>query len=208
MGCVSEQAQKSEAPAEQTQGARRYPRTFSGLVASMIVLIVAVVGYWVAQNLTHDAGTSVGAVDYRSEVAEIQQASGSADQLDVVYPTSLPAGWKVTSADYQPGEQPEWRLGAVTDHNTFVGLVLSNGSTVGLVKTYVDADASSDGSVSMPSGVGDQWSAYSDTGGDHGYVTQLGGSTLLVYGSGSKDDFATFMSALTQDPIDASSSAS
>jgi hypothetical protein len=168
----------------------------------MVVLVVAVVGYWAAQNLTHDAGSSVGPIDYRSEVEEIQGASGSPGQLDIVYPSTLPSDWTVSSADYSPGTQAQWNLGAYTAHDTFVGLVLArDASPEGMVKTYVDADASSDGPATMPSGVGDAWTSYSDTGGDHGYVMQLGDAILLVYGSGSKDDFATFMAALTQDPI-------
>ncbi|HEU4568624.1 MAG TPA: DUF4245 family protein, partial [Marmoricola sp.] len=105
------------------QGAPRYPRTFQGLIVSMVVLVVLVVGYWALNNGFHRTPDVGGAaVDYRGAVHDVQQAGAP---LKVVYPSSLPQGWKVTSADYTPqdgpGTHPTWSLGAVTTHHTFVG---------------------------------------------------------------------------------------
>jgi hypothetical protein len=182
------------------QGARRYPRTFHGLIVSMVVLVVAVVGFWVVENGFHDTPDVGGAaVDYRSAVHEVQQAGAP---LKVVYPSSLPHGWKATSADYTPpsgpGTEPTWSLGVVTSHHTFVGLRLEAAPLTSLVDTYIDKNAASDGSTSLRTALGDTWSTYSDRGGDTGYATELGDHVLLVYGSADQADFTTFMQSLTQ----------
>jgi hypothetical protein len=166
----------------------------------MVVLVVAVVGFWVVENGFHNTPDVGGtAVDYRSEVYDVQHAGAP---LKVVYPGSLPSGWKATSADYTPpsgpGTQPGWSLGVVTSHHTFVGLRLEATPLSTLVDTYIDKNASSDGTATLHTGLGDTWSTYSDRGGDTGYATQLGDHVLLVYGSADKADFTTFMRSLTR----------
>ncbi|WGL53409.1 DUF4245 family protein [Nocardioides sp. BP30] len=182
------------------QGARRYPRTFHGLIVSMVVLVIVVVVYWALNNVTHDTPNEGGsAVDYRSAVHDVQAAGAP---LKVVYPTSLPQGWKATSADYAPpsgpGTGPTWGLGVVTDHDSFVGLRLEATPLTALVATYIDKNASSDGQKTLHTALGDAWSTFSDAGGDTGYAMQLGDDVLLVYGSADKADFTTFMQSLTQ----------
>lgn len=184
------------------QGARRYPRTFHGLIVSMVVLVVAVVGLWGLGRLTRSTPTTDESVDYLHNVADVQQAGAP---LKVVYPSSLPHGWTATSADYRPasgvGTVASWSLGVVTDHHSFVGLRLEATPLSELVATYIDKSASKDGAVTLPTPLGSTWTAYSDRGGDHGYAEQLGDQVLLVYGSADKADFETFMKSLTQAPV-------
>lgn len=192
------------------QGARRYPRTFHGLIVSMVVLVIVVVVYWALNNLTHDTPNAAGsAVDYRSAVHDVQAADAP---LKVIYPTSLPQGWKVTSADYVPqsglGTKPAWSLGAVTDHDSFVGLRLEAAPLSSLVATYVDKNASSDGEKTLHTRLGDTWTTFSDQGGDTGYAMELGDYVLLVYGSADKADFTTFMQSLTRTELPTAASAS
>lgn len=181
------------------QGARRYPRTFAGLIASMIVLVVAVVGFWALNNgfHKHPEGGAV-AVDYRKTVAELQKADAP---LPVIYPTAVPSGWTVTSADYTPqsglGTSPAWGLGVVTDHDTFVGLRLEASSLSSLITTYVDKDAEKGAATTVDTQFGDSWATYTDRGGDTGYALTVGDDVLLVYGSADKADFTTFMRSLT-----------
>lgn len=184
------------------QGAPRYPRTFHGLIVSMVVLVVAVVAFWGLNNLTHSSPTTDERVDYLRNVAEIQRAGAP---LKVIYPRTLPKGWKATSADYTApdglGTKPAWSLGVVTDHDTFVGLRLESAPLSELVSTYIDKNASTDGRATVATPVGNTWTTFSDRGGDHGYAEELGNYVLLVYGSGDKSDFATFMKSLTRDPL-------
>lgn len=184
------------------QGAPRYPRTFHGLIVSMVVLVIAVVAFWALNNLTHSTPTTDQRVDYLHNVTEIQQAGAP---LKVIYPRTLPKGWKATSADYTPpagvGTKASWSLGVVTDHDTFVGLRLESAPLTQLVSTYIDKDASTDGPATVETPVGTKWTTFSDRGGDHGYAEELGNYVLLVYGSGDRSDFTTFMKSLTRDPV-------
>ena len=189
------------------QGASRYPRTFAGLIASMIVLVVAVVGFWALNNgfHQHPEGGAV-AVDYRKTVAELQQADAP---LHVIYPRSLPSGWTATSADYTPqsglGTSPAWGLGVVTAHHTFVGLRLEAVSLSSLITTYVDKDAAKAPATTLSTAFGDSWTTYTDRGGDTGYALTVGDDVLLVYGSADKADFTTFMQSLTSKTLPAQS---
>lgn len=193
------------------QGSRRYPRTFQGLIVSMVVLVVAVVAYWALNNSFHTTPDPVAtqSVDYRKSVHDIQAAGAS---LKPIYPSSVPVGWRVTSADYTApsglGTKPAWSLGAVTAHHTFVGLRLEATPLSELISTYIDKDASHDGETTIRTALGDTWSTYSDRGGDTGFATQLGDDVLLVYGSASKADFTSFMQSLTQAPIKGASASS
>jgi hypothetical protein len=181
------------------QGARRYPRTFAGLIASMIVLVVAVVGFWALNNgfHQHPEGGPV-AVDYHKTVGELQKAGAP---LAVIYPSTLPSGWTATSADYTPqsglGTQPSWSLGVVTAHHTFVGLRLAATSLDSLITTYVDKDAEKGSPTTVHTEFGDTWTTYTDRGGDTGYALTVGDDVLLVYGSADKADLTTFMQSLT-----------
>lgn len=181
------------------QGTPRYPRTFHGLIVSMVVLVIAVVGFWAVNSGFHKSPDAAPtAVDYRSAVRDVQEAGAP---LHVIYPSSLPSGWTATSADYTPqsglGTQPSWSLGAVTDHHTFVGLRLEASPIASLVSTYVDKNAEKGDAASVTTAFGDTWSTYTDRGGDTGYATSVGDYVLLVYGSADKADFTTFMKSLT-----------
>jgi len=183
---------------EQGQGSRRYPRTFGGLIASMIVLVLAVVGYWVVQNATHDSGdiTASTVSDWRSTVAAIQTVA------KVPYPASLPDGWRVTSADWDTTDptRPQWRLGLVTADNQFVGLYFQEGSLTSLVSQTVDPNAQHGPDVTIPTAVGNRWSTWTDTKGDTGYAMTLGKKSLVVYGT-SESELRQLMGLLTTDPI-------
>ena len=106
-------------------GARRYPRTFNGLIASLVVLVAAVGGCAVLQNINH-AGVSNAACsavpDWQSTLT---QAQGAGVMLD--YPGSLPPGWMVTNATWDNDQvtgQPRWRVGIHSaDCSVFAGLI-------------------------------------------------------------------------------------
>ena len=106
-------------------GARRYPRTFNGLIASLVVLVAAVGGCAVLQNINHSgvSNAACSAVpDWRST---LQQAQGAGVMLD--YPGTLPNGWMVTNATWDNDAvagQPRWRIGTHSaDCSQFAGLI-------------------------------------------------------------------------------------
>lgn len=178
-------------------GSKRYPRTFNGLVASVIVCVVAVVGYWVLQNGTHSAPTvTPKAVDYTGTVKEIQAAGRS-----VIYPSSLPARWKATGARYTPGDQPAWAVPMLTADGKYAGLQVERTPALDVVHEYVDKNARQGSLVTIHSPVGDTWLSWSDSGGDHGFSAKVGKDTVLVYGSASVADLKTLIGLLTTAPV-------
>ena len=122
-----------------TTTAKRYPRTFGGLIASMIVLVLAVVGYWVLQNATHKSvDSNINAIaDWKTTVVQLQQGG-----VPVDYPASIPSGWSVTSANYDtttvPGH-PIWEFG-MTNGTQFVGLYEQKAAAKDLLARAVGHD--------------------------------------------------------------------
>lgn len=182
-------------------GAKRYPRTFNGLIASMVVCVVAVVGYWVLQNGTHSAPKATpDAVDYLGTVKEIQAGGRS-----VVYPASLPKGWKATDARYTPptqaGQGATWAVPMLTASGRFAGLQVERATVGDLVQKYVDAHAHQGAATTISSPVASSWTEWSDRGGDHGFSARVGKDTVLVYGSAPVGDLKTVIASLTTAPL-------
>lgn len=196
------------------QGTRRYPRTFGGLVASMIVLVIAVVAvvgithWWGDANRSQanqELGLGQGA-DWVGTVRTVQNAEGEQGvRIKVVYPRRLPAGWYAnTEPSFAPGSHPTWAMNFVKGTTSYVGIELAPGSERALVEKNVDPHPHQGPMVSLPTAVADRWTTWSDAGGDHAYSTTLNGSALLVWGP--KDaDLRTFLSLLTTKPIGGSS---
>jgi hypothetical protein len=186
---------------EPQTGARRYPRTFGGLIGSMIVLVVAVVGYWVIQNVTHDQpeGGPV-AVDYLDTVKTVQGAG-----IQIAYPRSLPEGWIAQESTFTPGDRPVWMLPMLTDAGKYVGIHQADAPLADMLETDMPKGARQGEDVRIESGLpGDQaatWSSWSDGTRDHGFATTVGDDTLLVYGSAPVEDLKKLIGLLTTDPV-------
>ncbi|BBH16830.1 hypothetical protein Back2_11170 [Nocardioides baekrokdamisoli] len=106
-------------------GARRYPRTFNGLIGSLVVLVVAVGGCAVLQNVNHSTVSNAACSAVPDWQTTLTQAQGAGVLLD--YPGSLPAGWMVTNAAWDNDAvngQPRWRIGTHnSDCSQFAGLI-------------------------------------------------------------------------------------
>lgn len=188
------------------QGSRRYPRTFGGLVGSMVVLVVAVVAFvgfthwWGDANRDQadkELGVTKGA-DWAGTVRTVQSAQGEDDvHIQVVYPRSLPPGWYAnTEPSFTPGTHPTWVMNFVKGQTSYVGIELAHGSVRDLVEKNVDGNAREGATATIATDVGSRWSTWTDAGGDHAYATTLHGSTLLLWGP--KDaDLRTFLGLLT-----------
>ena len=175
----------------------RYNRSFGGLVGSMIVLVVVVLGiviFRAAFRTTPDYDPQP--VDYRSLVVSIQQAG-----LTPAYPAELPAGWFVKDATFDTGDRPVLDLAMTTSDDHFAGLHEEDQDVQELVDTYVGTDATPDGTVTIDSDVASTWQAFSDPGGDHGYAAEVGGQSVLVYGSAPEDELKTLVASLTTAPL-------
>lgn len=117
--------------------------------------------------------------------------------LSIVHPTRLPEGWMATSVDLRAGDEPRWGLGMLTDEGDFVGLRQQDASIDELVHTYIDEEADSGPEASVHSDIATTWQTWTDSGGDHGYSTEVADDSLLVYGSAPPEDLEAFLGLLT-----------
>jgi Protein of unknown function (DUF4245) len=181
-------------------GGGRYNRSASGLIGSMIVIVLVVIGFVVfrgAFSKDIDEGAP-DAIDYL-ETVEQYQAGG----LTVVYPETLPDGWIVTRADAErverPGDQPALGIDLYTDDDRYVGIKLADEDVDDLLEEYVDDDPAEDDPLTGAGGVAADWEGWSDDGGDHAFTAVYGDRTLLVFGSVSADELADVVGRLTDE---------
>lgn len=172
----------------------RYTRSFSGMSGALIVTVLFVLAFvgWRAL-FRGDAEDTPVAVDWQDSVGLAEQAG-----LRVVHPRELPAGWTATSVDLKAGDEPRWGLGVLTDDGDFIGIRQQDSSIGDLVEQYVDEEAEAGDDASVPSEVTDTWQTFSDSGGDHGYATELGDESVLVYGSAPVADLEAYVGLLTR----------
>jgi len=186
MGAVSE----SEKPG-------RYARSAGGLIASLVVTVLAVLAFVAFRAVTsEDLEVRPEPVDYLDTV-ELAQDS----DLQIVYPPSLPDGWIATNVAVVPGERPAFGLSILTDDETFIGVRQEDDSLTDLLTTYVDEETSEEGPTKFDSPIATTWETYSDDGGDLAYATEIGDATLLVYGSADEDDLRLLLESLTTKPL-------
>lgn len=175
--------------------AGRYARTTNGLIASLVVTVLAVGAFVVLRAVnSKDLQVEPDAVDYL-EAVDAAQGAG----LRVVYPPTLPKGWEATSIDFKPGDRPTWGIGMLTDDGKFAGIRQQDESAEDLVHTWVDEDPAEGDPVDLDGAVAPTWQTWSDSGGDHGFSAEIGQDTVLVYGSADVDDLRELLELLTFD---------
>jgi hypothetical protein len=159
----------------------------------MIVLVLVVVGIVVFRGAFRSTPEyDPQPIDYRSLVVSIQQAG-----LTPAYPSELPAGWFVKDATFDTGDRPVLDLAMTTADDHFAGLHEEDEDVDELVDTYVGTDATEGDPVAIDSEVASRWQTFSDPGGDHGYAAEVGGQTVLVYGSAPEAELRTLVESLT-----------
>lgn len=183
----------------------RYQRTTNGLIASMIVAVIFVLGVVAFRSLWRkDLEVQPEPVDYLGVVAAVQ----SADR-EVAYPPALPAGWIATNVQAsQVGQTPRFFLAVLTDDGRFIGLRQEDDSVEDLLEEHVDASTDDEGTVEVDSVVAQRWDVFTDDGGDRAYAAELGEENVLVYGSAPAEDLETFLGLLDTAPVGASASGS
>ncbi len=131
-------------------------------------------------------------VDYLASVRFAQDSD-----WQVVYPATLPDDWRATSLDAVP--ERTWGIGFITPEG-FAGLHQSDGSTADLLTTYVGEETDELGPVQIE-GAAAPWLVYEDGGGDLGYLGEIDGERVLVYGSAPADDLELLAESLTTEPV-------
>ena len=190
--------QQGERPADRpAERPGRYQRSIAGGIGAMIVLVLVVLAFVLFRAVFRDNdAVEVERVDYLSVVGPAQDAG-----VPVVYPPSLPEGWKATSVDFDPGDRPAWGVGMLTDDGKFVGVRQQDDDLDSLLETYVDEDATEGETVTVDGAIVPEWQEWSDTGGDHAYAASIGDYEILVYGPAPTDDLLTIVRSLTDAPL-------
>jgi hypothetical protein len=176
----------------------RYNRSTGGLIGSMIVLVLVVLGIVIFRGTFRDTPTyEPDHIDYLSLVTSIQQQG-----LEPAYPAELPDGWYVKDASFTPGDRPVLDLAMTTDDGHFAGLHQEDAAVQGLVSTLVGEDATQGDDVDIDGTVAPTWETFADPDGDSAFAAQVGDDTVLVYGSASEDELRALVESLTTDQLD------
>lgn len=188
------------------QGSRRYPRTFGGLIGSLLVLLVivvpiAVATHWLGNATREQANKEAGVTkghDWVGTVRTVQSARGEEGvHLAVVYPRTIPDGWYAnTDPSFTPGAHPSWQMNFVKGETSYVGIAQAHRSARRLAEKYVDPNPQQGSTVTVKTDVAHRWTTWSDAGGDHAYSAKVDGNTVLVWGP-KQDDLQTFLPLLT-----------
>jgi hypothetical protein len=177
----------------------KYERSAGGLVAALVITVVAVGGLlWILGLFRADTEIERERIDYLSRVEEAQEGG-----LKPVYPSSLPDGWKATDWRYSPGGEPTIETNLLTgDDEDFVGIRERSGSAEDLVADFVDDDATAADILTVEGSVAEAWQGYEDEDGDAAYVAEVGDQTVLVYGSASPEELEDLIGRLTTKPVE------
>ncbi len=175
----------------------RYSRSFGGLVGAMLVLVVGLVALTGLRAFTSDPQPyDAGTVDYREVVGQVQEAGG-----ELVYPVSLPEGWRATNVDFRPGPVPVFELSLLTEDGAYVGLLEQDAPLADLLSTYVDESTADAPGLDLADGVARRWTGHRDAGGDTAYAAMVGQRQVLVFGSATPDQLAALVGLLTEEPV-------
>ena len=179
---------------EQEERPGRYQRSTNGLVGAILVTVVAVVGFVALLSLFRDEpDVEADRVDYLEIVGLAQDA-----KLSPVYPAELPSGWAATKAEVLPDDRPGFDLGLLTDEEEFIGVVWTDEDLDDLLAERVDEEnVETTEQFTVAGSVATEWQGYADDGGDRAYAAEVGGRTVLVYGTAPEDDMATIVASLT-----------
>ncbi len=173
-----------------SQQPARYQRTFPGLVGALLVLVLVVLGFVGFRALIRsDVQSPVRAVDY-AESLEYWQSQA---RFEILAPSSLPAGWRATSARFVSSRPQSWHLGVLTDSERYIGVEQRRSDVASMVAEFVDPEAVAGPEVEI---AGTTWRAFSDAGGDRAVARREGGLTTLVVGTVSQEQLVSYVETL------------
>ena len=178
-------------------GGGRRQTSAPALVGALVVTVGVVIAFVVFRGLfSRDFEAEPERVDYLETVYAVQQAG-----FQAAYPPALPDGWLATNVVFDAGERPSLGLSFLTDDERYVGVQQEDADVDDLLATYVDEDDVDEEETFSSSGpVAGTWQGWSDAGGDHAFSAEVGGDTVLVYGSAPVADLEAVVDSLTQDP--------
>lgn len=174
-------------------------RSVAGMVGSMIVVVIVVVGWVGFRSLISDPPSPPPrVVDWTVQVEFGRQA----DALALYAPAALPPGWSAKDARYSSGAFPRWELALRTaavksdDVRTVsVTEAMSSGRTL---VSDIDKDATQGEDVTLNGVI---WQAWEFSTGDYGLTLVAKAPTgapesVLVHGSASEELIREFAQSL------------
>lgn len=168
-------------------GSTRGNPAMGDIVRSMAVIAVIVLGLWGFGKLfTSDAGDPVKPVDWQTIVGQARPAADFA----LAAPTSLPAGWRATSARFEPSS---WHLGVLTDDDEYIGLEQLKVS----VDRAVDRFAEGSKPASAADIDGQSWTVRKGPQNRLTYVRREAGLTTLVNGTAPRAVIERYVASLS-----------
>jgi hypothetical protein len=157
------------------------------IIRSMAVIgLIILALYGFGKFFTQDPGSPAKAIDYATIVDQARPAADFA----LLAPTSLPEGWKATSARYEPNS---WHLGVLTDDEDYLGLEQVKVSIDRAVDRFAEG-SKSDGTADID---GETWTVRKGPQDRITYVRREGGLTTLVVGTASRGVVEDYISSLS-----------
>lgn len=168
-------------------GSSRGNPAMGDIVRSMVVIAAIILAlYGVGQLFTSNEKAEVETVDYTSIVAQARPAA----TFPLAAPTSLPEGWRATSARFQANG---WHLGVLTDDDEYVGLEQLRSSVDRAVDRFAEESKSS-GTAEI---AGQTWSVRSGPKGRWIYVRDEDGLTTLLNSSAPRSVVEDYIESLS-----------
>ena len=171
----------------------RYQRSASGMVGAMVVLLL-VVGAFVGFRALNREELEVTPerIDYLEAVGFARE-SGLDGRLSAV-------GAPGTGGPRPSNRSPvgRWGIGFLTPDG-FAGLHQSDESSADMLETYVDEETSRASTRCDIDGA--SWEVHEDADGDRGYVGEVEGVRVLVYGSAPSAVLQDLAGSLTTEPL-------
>lgn len=157
------------------------------IIRSVVVIgLIILALYGFGRLFTSTPENSVKAVDYASVVAQARPAA----TFPLSAPTSLPEGWRATSARFQTNG---WHLGVLTDSDDYMGLEQLTGSVDRAVDRFAE-DSKAAGTADV---AGQEWTVRTGPDGRVTYVRSESGLTTLVNSTASRSVVERYIESLS-----------
>lgn len=168
-------------------GSTRGNPAFGDIVRSMVVIgLIILALYGMGQLFTKTPEATVKAIDYVSVVEQARPAATFA----LVAPTSLPQGWRATSARFQTAG---WHLGVLTDDDDYMGLEQLKASPDRAIDRFAE-DSRSDGTADV---AGETWSVRKGPDARITYLRNEDGLTTLVNSTAPRSVIEDYIGSLS-----------
>lgn len=185
----------------------RYNRSPKGLLAALLVTVLAVVVFAAFREAFRDPPERSGEYKEYASTVETAQDAG----IRIVNLREIPQGWEVSNVEYVAGARPTWAINLLTDEGRFVGVFQSDVDDVAQTLQDLGVEGPEPGDAGafrsdLDAGL---WQTWAGTDGELAYSTTLAegdpatrGETVLVYGPAGRADQEQLIALLTTHDFD------